>query len=132
MVILIGKKLYMDIIIKESGVAKPLVYMDTATGTECTLDILQMMGAFTNGTITYNEETKQYVAPIDEYNWWKDYLAKKQEEEKALYALCEEFGQAAVSQEFMKYQHLLHTDEENEHKVIQKIFETIRETLSAK
>ena len=47
----------MDIIIKESGVAKPLVYMDTATGTECTLDILQMMGAFTNGTITYNEET---------------------------------------------------------------------------
>ena len=66
----------MDIIIKESGVAKPLVYMDTATGTECTLDILQMMGAFTNGTITYNEET--------------------------------------------------------EHKVIQKIFETIRETLSAK
>ena len=24
----------MDIIIKESGVAKPLVYMDTATGTE--------------------------------------------------------------------------------------------------
>ena len=43
----------MDIIIKESGVAKPLVYMDTATGTECTLDILQMMGAFTNGTITY-------------------------------------------------------------------------------
>ena len=62
----------MDIIIKESGVAKPLVYMDTATGTECTLDILQMMGAFTNGTITYNEETKQYVAPIDEYNWWKD------------------------------------------------------------
>ena len=72
----------MDIIIKESGVAKPLVYMDTATGTECTLDILQMMGAFSNGTITYNEETKQYVAPIDEYNWWKDYLAKKQEEEK--------------------------------------------------
>ena len=110
----------MDIIIKESGVAKPLVYMDTATGTECTLDIL------------YNEETKQYVAPIDEYNWWKDYLAKKQEEEKALYALCEEFGQAAVSQEFMKYQHLLNTDEENEHKVIQKIFDTIRETLSAK
>ena len=82
----------MDIIIKESGVAKPLVYMDTATGTECTLDILQ----------------------------------------KALYALCEEFGQAAVSQEFMKYQHLLNTDEENEHKVIQKIFDTIRETLSAK
>lgn len=122
----------MDIIIKESGVAKPLVYMDTATGTECTLDILQMMGAFTNGTITYNEETKQYVAPIDEYNWWKEYLAKKQEEEKALYALCEEFGQAAVSQEFMKYQHLLNTDEENEHKVIQKIFDTIRETLSAK
>ena len=116
----------MDIIIKESGVAKPLVYMDTATGTECTLDILQMMGAFSNGTITYNEETKQYVAPID------DYLAKKQEEEKALYALCEEFGQAAVSQEFMKYQHLLNTDEENEHKVIQKIFDTIRETLSAK
>lgn len=122
----------MDIIIKESGVAKPLVYMDTATGTECTLDILQMMGAFTNGTIVYNEETKQYVAPIDEYNWWKDYLAKKQEEEKMLYALCEEFGQAAVSQEFMKYQHLLNTDEENEHKVIQKIFEAIRETLSAK
>ena len=27
----------MDIITKESGVAKPLVYMDTATGTECTL-----------------------------------------------------------------------------------------------
>lgn len=122
----------MDIIIKESGVAKPLVYMDTATGTECTLDILQMMGAFTNGTIVYNEETKQYVAPIDEYNWWKDYLAKKQKEEKMLYALCEEFGQAAVSQEFMKYQHLLNTDEENEHKVIQKIFEAIRETLSAK
>lgn len=122
----------MDIIIKESGVAKPLVYMDTATGTECTLDILQMMGAFTNGTIVYNEDAKQYVATIDEYNWWKDYLSKKQEEEKALYALCEEFGQAAVSQEFMKYQHLLNTDEENEHKVIQKIFETIRATLSAK
>ena len=51
----------MDIIIKESGVAKPLVYMDTATGTECTLDILQMMGAFSNGTITYNEHTKQNV-----------------------------------------------------------------------
>ena len=32
----------------------------------------------------------------------------------------------------MKYQHLLNTDEENEHKVIQKIFDTIRETLSAK
>ena len=56
----------------------------------------------------------------------------QEEEEKALYALCEEFGQAAVSQEFMKYQHLLNTDEENEHKVIQKIFDTIRETLSAK
>ncbi len=40
--------------------------------------------------------------------------------------------EAAVSQEFMKYQHLLNTDEENEHKVIQKIFDTIRETLSAK
>lgn len=120
----------MDIIIKESGVAKPLVYMDSATGIECTLDILQLMGAFTNGTITYNQETGQYIAAIDEYNWWKEYLAKKQEQEKTLFALCQEFGQEAVTKEFMKYQHLLNTDEENEHKVIQKIFETIRETLS--
>ena len=55
----------MDIIIKESGVAKPLVYMDTATGTECTLDILQMMGAFTNGTITYTASKLTDAANAD-------------------------------------------------------------------
>ena len=32
----------------------------------------------------------------------------------------------------MKYQHLLNTDEYNENKFIQKIFDTIRETMSAK
>lgn len=120
----------MDIIIKESGVPKPLVYMDSATGTECTLEVLQAMGAFSNGTFVYDEERGGYVAPIDEYNWWKEYLAKKQEEEKALFALCQEFGQDAVSQVFMKYQHLLNTDEEHEHQVIQEILKRVREELS--
>lgn len=120
----------MDIIIKESGVAKPLVYMDSATNTECTLEVLQAMGAFSNGTIVYDEEWKGYVASIDEYNWWKDYLAKKQEEEKQLFALCQEFGQDAVVQVFMKYQHLLNTSEEQEHQVMQAIFAKIREELT--
>lgn len=122
----------MDIIIKESGVAKPLVYVDSATGAECTLDVLQIMGALSNGTFVLDEASGNYVAPIDEYNWWKDYLAKKQEEEKALFALCQEFGEAAVSEEFMKYQHLLNTYEENEHQIIQQILEKIRATLSNK
>ena len=32
----------MDIIIKESGVRKPLIYMDSKTGTECTLSLIHI------------------------------------------------------------------------------------------
>ena len=120
----------MDIIIKESGVRKPLIYMDSKTGTDCTRDVLDASGVLTNGSFTVDEETGDYIASIDEYNWWKEYLAVKQEEEKTLFALCNEFGEAAVSQLFMEHQHLLNTDAEHEHEAMERIFDLIRTQLS--
>lgn len=120
----------MDIIIKESGVAKPLVYTDSKTGIECTKDVLNALGVLTNGSFTLDEESGNYIAPIDDYNWWKDYLAVKQEEEKELFALCNEFGEGPVSEIFMKHQHLLSTDADHEHEVMVRILQLIRTELS--
>lgn len=122
----------MDIIIKESGVAKPLVFVDSKTGIDCAQQVLEAYGMLTSGIFTFDEERQLYVAPIDEYNWWKDYLEKKQEEEKTLYALCEEYGEDKVSEIFMKYQGYLNTDVEHEHEVMQRIFAIIREELGGK
>jgi hypothetical protein len=120
----------MDIIIKESGVAKPLIYVDSKTGTECTKDVLNTFGVLTNGCFTLDEASGNYIAPLDDYNWWKEYLAMKQEEEKTLFALCNEFGEQAVSQIFMQHQHLLNTDVEHEHEAMEQIFALIRTQLS--
>lgn len=120
----------MDIIIKESGVAKPLVYVDSKTGIECTEEVLQAFGVLTNGSFTLDEATNSYVAPIDEYNWWKEYLAVKQEEEKTLFALCNEFGEEAVSRIFMEHQRELNTYVEDEHQAMERIFALIRSELS--
>ena len=122
----------MDIIIKESGAAKPLVYVDSATGTECTEEVLRAFGALNYGQFAYDEERQAYVAGIDDYNQWKDYLAVKQEEEKTMYGLCQEYGEAAVSEIFMKYQHNLNTLPEYEHEVMERIFAIIREELGGK
>lgn len=120
----------MDIIIKESGVRKPLTYLDSKTGIECTKDVLNIFGVLTNGSFTVDEESGDYIAPIDEYNWWKDYLAMKQEEEKDLFALCNEFGEEPVSQLFMEHQHLLNTDVDHEHAAMEQILTLIRTQLS--
>lgn len=120
----------MDIIIKESGVRKPLTYVDSKTGIECTKYILNASGVLTNGSFTVDEESGDYIASIDEYNWWKEYLKTKQEEEKTLYALCNEFGEEAVSEVFMEHQHLLNTTAEHEHEIMEHIFDIIRTRLS--
>lgn len=120
----------MDIIIKESGVRKPLTYVDSKTGIECTKDVLNASGVLATGMFTLDEESGDYIASIDEYNWWKEYLDMKQEEEKTLYALCNEFGEMAVSEVFMQHQHLLNTTVEHEHEAMERIFDIIRKQLS--
>ena len=120
----------MDIIIKESGVRKPLTYVDSKTGIECTKDVLIASGVLTNGSFTVDEESGDFIAPIDEYNWWKEYLEVKQEEEKTLYALCNEFGEERVAEIFMQHQHLLNTIVGQEHAAMERIFDIIRTELS--
>ena len=120
----------MDIIIKESGVRKPPDLYGQQDRHRMYPLRSGRLRRLTNGSFTVDEGDRRLYRLHRRVQLVEGVPGGEAGGGETLFALCNEFGEAAVSQLFMEHQHLLNTDAEHEHEAMERIFDLIRTQLS--
>jgi hypothetical protein len=115
----------MKFIIKETREPKELNIYDS-NGIDWSNDLIGNAGI--TDAWEYNEEEQAYILPQEDYDWWVDYIAKKQADDNKLAELRKEYDndeiQKIVDEEFRGI-----NDYEQEHAVMEIVFERIESEL---
>ena len=110
----------MKVIIKETGKEEILETRDE-NGIEWTNDLLGNAGIS-----LYNDKTEQNEISQDDFEWWKNYINNYENDSEEIEELAEELGieKSIIVDKITKE---LNCDMEDEHAIIQRILEEIRE-----
>ncbi len=115
----------MRIIIKETREPKELNIYDT-DNIDWSNDLIGNSGATLYWE--YDGDEQAYILPQEDYDWWVDYIAKKQADDNKLADLRKEYDnneiQKIIDEEFQGI-----NDYEQEHEVMKIVFERIESEL---